>query len=40
VAQWIQSAKETMEVFRRGTLVGATEHWPWDALLQEAPTLA
>jgi hypothetical protein len=28
-----------MEVFRRGTLVGATERWPWDALLQEAPTL-
>jgi hypothetical protein len=35
-----QSATETMAVFRRGLEVGATEHWPWDELLQEAPTLA
>lgn len=35
-----QSNAETMAVFRRGTQVRAAEHWPWDELLEEAPTLA
>ncbi len=35
-----QSAPETMAVFRHGIDVGATEHWPWDELLREAPALA
>ena len=39
-ADRFQSAVETMAVFRRGMEVGAVEHWPWDELLQEAPTLA
>jgi len=35
-----QSTAEIMAIFRRGSEVGAPEHWPWDELLIEAPTLA
>jgi hypothetical protein len=35
-----QSTAETMAIFRRGTAFSAPEHWPWDELLIEAPTLA
>ncbi|HLY51762.1 MAG TPA: hypothetical protein VKQ31_02015 [Steroidobacteraceae bacterium] len=34
------SNAEIMTVFRRGTAVGAPEHWPWDEVLEEAPDLA
>ena len=35
-----QSNREIMAVFRRGTEVRAPEHWPWDEVLEESPTLA
>ncbi|HYA00329.1 MAG TPA: hypothetical protein VEK76_08265 [Candidatus Binatia bacterium] len=35
-----QSTAGTMAIFRRGVDVGAPEHWPWDELLIESPTLA
>ena len=35
-----QSSAETMSVFRRGAETRAPEHWPWDELMEEAPTLA
>lgn len=34
------SNPEIMSVFRGGGEVGAAGQWPWDELLQEAPTLA
>ena len=35
-----QSNAETMAIFRRGSETRAPEHWPWDELMEEAPTLA
>ena len=35
-----QSSPEVMAVFRRGKDTRAPEHWPWDELLVESPTLA
>jgi len=35
-----QSTAETMAAFRRGVEFRAPEHWPWDELLIESPTLA
>jgi len=35
-----QSTAETMAAFRRGVEVRAPEHWPWDELQVETPTLA
>ena len=34
------SNPDIMSVFRRGSEVGAPEHWPWDEVIEEAPTLA
>lgn len=34
------SNAEIMTVFRRGKEVRAPEHWPWDEVIEEAPTLA
>jgi hypothetical protein len=34
------SNAEIMKAFRRGVDIGAPEHWPWDELEVEAPTLA
>lgn len=35
-----QANPEIMAVFRRGTETRSPEHWPWDEVLEEAPTLA
>ena len=35
-----QASPEVMAVFRRGAQTRAAEHWPWDELLVESPTLA
>ena len=38
--QKFQSNAKTMSAFRKGIDVRAPEHWPWNELLIEAPTLA
>jgi hypothetical protein len=34
------STAETMRVFRKGIELQSPNHWPWDEVLVEAPTLA